>query len=363
MEQVGRAAAGIVNVWAWWQGALKDPNAIGTAALPVSDGDPQQGYFRVKTKTGGWEPVAIWQKDGHWFALRNGNNVGDVGYLWNWACRNPISHAAYKRAMDGNGWEDEPEAAPSIGHNSGEADAFENLRISFLGEKEMIEEFMKKPITAQEQADKCGIWGTRLRDLRNKAENERKVEKQPHLDACREVDAKWNDGIIKNADAVLENLRAHLKPWLDKKKAENERKARAEREEAERLRREAEAKALEEQRAREEAEVGAGAVDPMTLNEVADQHEEERAALLKRAQDLEKSAKASEKVSAGRTGSRMGIRTIKVGVITDWQKAAEHLVGIKNEKVCEAIQSVANASAKSGLTFPGMEIGKEDKVA
>jgi hypothetical protein len=129
-----------VNVWAWWQNAL-----AGTIG-PIHDGDPQQGYYRTRFKDKPWEPVAIWFEDGKWHAMRGDRQV-DASDIWTWCCRNPITYEAYTKAIEGAGWDDEPEA-PAIGHNL-PSDPFEALQVEFAAEREQAEAFMKKPITTQ----------------------------------------------------------------------------------------------------------------------------------------------------------------------------------------------------------------------
>ncbi len=147
---------------------------------PIHDGDPQQGYYRTRFKDKPWEPVAIWFEDGKWHAMRGDRQV-DASDIWTWCCRNPITYEAYTKAIEGAGWDDEPEA-PAIGHNL-PSDPFEALQIEFAAEREQAEAFMKKPITTQAEADRAAIWSKRLSTIAKKATDLHKVEKQPHLDA------------------------------------------------------------------------------------------------------------------------------------------------------------------------------------
>jgi hypothetical protein len=76
MEQIGGIAAKLVDRWAWYQAALKDPAQIGNT-LKIYDGEPQQGYYRVRPKDGQWEPVAIFypEDSDQIVAYRNGKEV------------------------------------------------------------------------------------------------------------------------------------------------------------------------------------------------------------------------------------------------------------------------------------------------
>lgn len=349
-HQVGAVASQVVDRWSWWQAALA--GNIG----PIHDGDPQQGYYRVRRKGEPWEPVAIWQDEttGAWLAYRGGREA-DAGAIWTWACRNPISHDAYEKAMAGGGFDDEPARAPGIGHNAAEADPFDALRVEYLGEKELAEEFMKQPVTTQAQADKVAIWSKRLTAIKSKAEGLHKVEKQPHLDAGRAVDDKWRE-LKTDPDDLAKLLKAHIKPFLQEQiRAEEERQRKA-REEADRIRREADEQRIAAEKAMAE-KLAAGMSDAMAIKEHNDRMAE--AERLARAADAEAEAR---KVNAGRTGARVSMRTVKVGVVTDYAKAAAALVAMKHKDLLAEIDRLAQRAATAGMPFDGMEVREEEKV-
>lgn len=340
-EQIGDVAAKIVDPWKWWQAALKGNFG------PIHH-EPEQGYFRVRGKDQQWEPVAIWNQDGAWLAYRAGREVRDVEALWTFACRNPITVAAYDKAMAGEGFDDEPTRAPGIGDNSGDIDPFEALRIEYLGEKEQAEEFMKLPVKTQAQADKVAIWAKRLTSIKSKAEGLHKVEKQPHLEAGRAVDVKWRE-LKEDPDELAKRLKSHIKPFLQEQiRAEEERQRQA-REEADRIRRQAE----EEARKAREAD---------------HQSDKAHAEAAERQRQLEDQARAAEqeaearRVSAGRTGARVSMRAVKVGVVTDYAKAAAALVAMNHKVIMETIDTLAQRAATAGMPFDGMEIRTEEKV-
>lgn len=341
-QKAGDVAAVVVNRWAWWIDALNGKFG------PIHDGDPQQGYYRVRRKDCPWEPVAIWQDEdtGAWLAYRDGKEVR-ADDIWSWCCRNPISFEAYEKAMAGSGFDDEPKQAAGIGDNSGEADPFDALRIEYLGEKELAEEFMKQKVTTQAQADKVAIWAKRLTTIKTKAEGLHKVEKQPHLDAGRTVDDKWRE-LKTEPDELSKRLKAHIKSFLQEQiRAEEDRQRKA-REEADRLRRAAEQAAREEQQRAEE-----GNPDGSLLKE-ADR-------LREQAREAEQEAEA-RKVNAGRTGARVSMRTVKVGVVTDYGKAAAALVAMKHKDLLTEIDRLAQRAATAGMPFDGMEVREDEKV-
>jgi len=341
MQHVGPIASKIVNRWLWWQNALKGEFG------PIHS-EPKQGYFRVRRKGEPWEPVAIWHDENSgWLAYRNRREVR-AEEIWTWACRNPITHEAYEKAMAGGGFDDEPKSAPGIGDNSAEADPFDAVKIELAGEAEMAAEFLATEITTQEQADKAGIWAKRLTDLSKRADNHRVVEKEPHLAAGRVVDDKWRDPIAE-AKEWATKLKRHVEPFLiAQKRAEEER----------------------QRKARDEAEVArrAAAEAARKAQESDQQSTQEREAAAREAERLAAQAKQAEqeaearKVNAGRTGARVSVRVEKIGVVTDYAKAAAALVAMKHPDMLAEIDRLAKAAARKGFGFAGMEICEEERV-
>jgi hypothetical protein len=346
---IGTHAANIVDAWAWWRSALANPAEVGKS-LPVHDGEPHIGYYRVRRKGAPWEPVAIFIPDDseQMVAYRNNREVQDINALWIWCCRNPIEYEAYQKAVDTGVWDDEPVAAPGIGDNSGEADPFDALNIEYLGEKELAEEFMRSKVTTQAQADKVAIWAKRLTAIKSKAEGLHKVEKQPHLDAGRAVDDKWRD-LKSEPDELAKKLKAHIKPFLQeqiRQEEERQRKAREEADAARRAAQEAAKKAAESDQQSEQDRAAAIA-------------EADRQAAI--ARDAEQEAEA-RKVNAGRTGARVSMRIEKVGFVTDYAKAAAALVAMRHPDMIAEIDRLAKAAAKKSFPFDGMEIREEERV-
>lgn len=339
-QRIGDVAGNVVSRWLWWQNALKGEFG------PIHS-EPEQGYFRVRSKGEPWEPVAIWyDENSGWLAYRNGREVR-AEEIWTWACRNPITHGAYEKAMAGGGFDDEPRPAPGIGDNSAEADPFDAVKIELAGEAEMAAEFLATEITTQDQADKAGIWAKRLTDLAKRADNHRVVEKEPHLVAGREVDDKWRDPIAEAKDWATK-LKRHVEPFLiAQKRAEEERQRKA-REEADAARRAAAEAARKAQESQQSAE---------------DQEETAREAkrLAAQAKQAEADAEA-RRVNAGRTGARVSVRTEKVGQVVDYAKAAAALVAMNHKDLIAVIDQLAQRAAKAGMPFDGMEIREVERV-
>ena len=326
------------NVWAWWQAALAGNFG------PIHDSDPNQGYYRTRFKDKPWEPVAIWFEDGKWNAMR-GERAIDAAEIWTFCCRNPISYEAYTKAIEGGGWDDEPEA-PAIGHNL-PTDPFEALQVEFAAEKEQAEAFLKLPIKTQADADRAAIWSKRLSTIAKKATDLHKVEKQPSLDESRRIDDKWRD--LKDSPADLsKRLKRHMDVYLqEQQRLELERQRKA-REEADRIQREADA-------ARIAAEQASAKNDNSASDAAA---EAER--LSQQAADAAREAQARN-ASAGRTGARVALRTFTYAEITDFEKL---LLALKDrQEIKEVVDTLANRAARSGVELAGMLIKTEQRAA
>lgn len=107
-----------------------------------------------------------------------------------------------------------------------------------------------REITTEEQAEKLNDQIAGLRALAKEIEDQRKKDKEPHLEAGREVDRVFKD-LSRPMDLALDKLKTLLTAWARKKAAEKE---------TERQRKEAEASRIEEE-ARKDAEAAAARND------------------------------------------------------------------------------------------------------
>lgn len=318
--------------YTFWQDALAGKDMSKRTHM----NDPQPGFYR--TKRG--DAVAIWYDSGKIVAKENARMV-DAEDVWSWCCTAPVTHEAYTHRMEQGAW---PDGAPpnpaTIGHNMPD-DPAEALALELAGERELAEAFLKKPIQSEDDADKAAVWSKRLGNISKKADDHRKVEKQPHIDAGAAVDAKWNP-IRDGAKEISTALKRHLDGWLRQKQAEEAERQRKAREEAEAKR-----------RAAEEAARKASAEDE------AAKAEAER--LAKEAAAAEKEAAQNHNASAGRTGAKVAMRTFTFAEITDYDAL---LTALKDrDEVKELVQSLANRAAKSGIELPGMKIIQEQRAA
>lgn len=327
------------NLWKWWQDALA--GNLG----PIHDSDPQQGFYRTRYKDKPWEPVAIWFEDGKWNAMR-GDRAIDASEIWTFCCRNPITHEAYTKAIEGGGWDDEPEQVRGMGDNL-PSDPFEALKLEFAGEQELADALLKSKVDTQDQANKIGVLSKRIAGISKRATDLHKVEKQPHLDAGRNVDNKWRD-LKEEPDTLSKRLKRHLDAFLQEEaRKERDRQATA-RAEADRIQREADAARIAAEQASAKNDNSAAAAEA----------EAER--LTRQAADAEKETQARN-TSAGRTGAKVSLRTFVFAEITDFDAL---LLALKDRaEIREVVETLANRAARSGVELAGMAIKSEQRAA
>lgn len=335
--------------YTYWQeglilGAGRELTREQQKLLGVHDGDPRPGFYRKRNKDGKDIAVAIWSDERGMVALADNDPVDPVD-IWTFCARWPISHEQYEAVADrGEPWPDDGPAR-GIGHNLPD-DPHEAAKLEFEGEKEAAEEILRRPIKTQADADRAAVASKRLSDLHGKVDKMFRAEKDPIVVAGREVDEKfrWRDE-VKALSTKLKRAQDDFLREQDRLEQERQRKAR---EDAERIRREAEEAARKAQ-------------------ESDQQDERQRAAARAEADRLaaEAAAKAREaeaqRVSAGRTGAKVSLRTFVDAEITDYDKL---VIALKDRaEMRKLVQSLANRAAKAGVELAGMKIRSEKRAA
>jgi hypothetical protein len=246
MERVVRNAQVTPDVprWAWHTAALANPKHIGKTLIMTTT--PEEGWFRVKSKEGPWEPVVIWQDGETWNALRGiepDRKAVHADDVWTWCCRYPISFEEYERvAEQGAEWSDVDPAVhaqrkgpPKPGDNSGDRSESEMLADDIKAALDQLRQY--KPIKDDEHAGKAQSLRSRLLELHRKADKTREKLVRPHLDAQQAINGEWQP-LVKDAKAGADTLRGSLEGYesakLAKRRAEEEaaRKAAAAAEQA-----------------------------------------------------------------------------------------------------------------------------------
>lgn len=342
------------NDWTWWQNALKGEFG------PIHDGDCQTGYYRVRRRGRDSDsPVAYWidAKTGEQRCHMDGENfeLQRARELWNYACKKPITSEMYGERVRTGTWPGESEVV-TRSNNAPDDNSFEGIHAQIDALTTEANRLMKAgAATTQAAADEASDVADKLGKLFTKADNARKVEGQPHLDAVRDVNDKWRP--LTEAASIYKRLKdAVTEPWL---KAQSALKAKAEREA-----REAAAKAAREA---EEKQLAAKLAAQEAARKGDTKAAEEAQALAEQAQKVAAQAEAkadavaATPIKAGTRGRATSLRTSKVAEIVDFEKL---LLALKDHADVRAVvEKIANSSARAGLPLPGMLIKTEQSAA
>lgn len=198
---------------------------------PIYDGEPQSGFYRQKNQRGEYEPVAYWKDSatGEQRCHINGRAPDPQRALevWPFASRYPISSAAYWHRIDTGAWQDNDTGAAAVAKGpeiDPEKDPAGSLKAEIDAARAGLDNY--KLIESDEQASRGQTLRAALTTLSGKADKTRVAEKEPHLQAGRDVDAKWQP-LVKLAKEGAEDIRTALGRWEDQKR-EAARKAQAE---------------------------------------------------------------------------------------------------------------------------------------
>jgi hypothetical protein len=180
-------------------------------------------------------------------------NADQMRELFASCCKSPVSYEVYTAFVETGVWPEdaapeEPEADASAPEQTPDEALDAELAKQRKAAREWLTKLGHKPAT-QEEADKAANFGTEFGAIETKAEKARKAEKEPHLEAGRKIDAKWN--AIKDPAAVAKTWAKGLSD--DFIKAEAARREEAARIENERLAKEHAEAVAKAQREAEEA--------------------------------------------------------------------------------------------------------------
>jgi hypothetical protein len=332
---------------------------------PIETGDREDGtyvrsgFYRALTKQG-VEAIAFWRgDDGHLQCRRtiygDGSklSIDEMEELFSQVCRYPIEHniwqavragspfpAEYETRLtmqeirDGVAWTAKLRQAKLGVESPAEADTAENPR-AVIGDNQPPEptpaealaarvEALKErragwlkeiggSIQTQEHADKAAAFADAFSKLEAEATEAHRVEKAPHLESGRKVDAAWKP-VISAADDAKRACKTLLTPYL-KRKAD-------------------EAAELKRKAAMEAAMAG------------------------------EKASQDAAKPGAGH-GRRVTLRTVQRAIITDLPALAAFLSGRErpNEEFVEICRKLAERMLKAGVDVPGAKIEERQEAA
>ena len=237
------------------------------------------------------------------------------------------------------------DATAGIGHNQPPAATVKEQADEWV---EKLDALLGEPVTTLNQNSMHKIL-VDAGKFRQGLEASHKAEKQPHLDAGRDIDDKFKPLIAKINDKG-KKVKAHVTAFLN----EQQRKA----DEAQRL---AEAEAL---RLAEEAEAAAESHDPVLDD---DDDLEQTTAVAVEALAVAKAAVVETKQAGqlrGGSSRAMGLKTVRTAVITDIDKLFEHFKD--HPDVVAVLQKLADKhvkAAKGGpIKAPGIKAQEVKKL-
>lgn len=201
-----------------------------------------------------------------------------------------------------------------------------------------------EPISTEQQAEGVSSLLNRLRRVSKGADEARKAEKEPHLEAGRAVDAKWKP-ITSKADLAAATCKQALAPWLQRIEDENRQIAEAAQREADRL-------------AQIAREAHRGASGNLAATEDAER-------LLKAAKAAEKGASRASKAKAHATGGEraVGLRSVWTPTLTDACAALKHYRETQPSELKSWLVEQAEKDVRAGArSIPGFTI-EESRVA
>jgi hypothetical protein len=219
----------------WWENALKGVRG------PIHDGEAKSGYYRSKNKDKSFSAWAFWRDSntGEQRCQCDGRNVDEQRALeqFPYCSKNPISSEMFWHKIETGRWPD-VDAAVTVVDAGPQIDPTTDPIGSMQAEIDnaLAGVIAYQAIESDEQAARGQTLRSTLTTLSGKADKMRVAEKEPHLAASREVDAKYQP-LVKMAKGGADDIRNALTAWENVKRDN----ARREQEAAEKVRREHEA--------------------------------------------------------------------------------------------------------------------------
>jgi hypothetical protein len=329
--------------WRDWLARRADPS------LPPLDQHvekPEQGFYRMKTRDGRMMPVAIWNQNDKWWVKFDGQTYGGdrVTIAWQRVIE-PITEAVYRAVAErGEPWPDidptvseQIDPRDTIGGNNPPQDEAVLIKEQIEAAKARLAAYAE--ITTDDQCASAQTLRARLLELSGSAEKIRVREKQPHLDAGKAIDAKWQP-LVKDAKDGADRVRRAMEAYETKKlrqQREEQRKAQ-------------EAAEAAEKAAREAAAAAERAGLPV------------ESVLAKPSPAFDPAPKAQPtqiRGAYGKAASRKAV--VALGEVTDW--SALYRFFAENEEVRALLRKLADRAIASGQTVPGVTTEEKARVA
>lgn len=254
------------------------------------------------------------------------------------------------------------EAPVGPGDNRPPVDDFEDLRqrvedLALTANRWLSE---RKEITDEDMAGKLADYKEQVSSCMKNVEAERKAKKQPHIDAGKAVDLRYNP-LKTPLQKILDLIEPLQRGWLRKVREAQEAEARRQREEAEKAEREAQEAAA---RAAQVEEKGEGAIVHATVAA------EEAAARADQAHAAAAKAEAARPRAKGDYGKRaVGLHVTHTAVVTDPLAVLRFFWGTgdpaKRHEIQTLAEKMANAAmraTKGKAEIPGAEHQEVEKA-
>lgn len=357
--------------YALWRAELKDPVPEADRHTRTVEPALIVGFWRISAaKTKPSYPVAIWPQDGKlgnviffmvgigkvegqsmFDTASNPERVTDFLHNGSWFKCSAISEDAYHAAMETGFWIDgqtarqmSPEQKLGVDLTTGGNNP--PLEESLADQIAALADKLAKTAEPTSEAQAAALAGDldRMRLLLQKAEAERVREKEPHLLASREVDAKWKVIGEPGGNAYRDGT-ARQKAWLKKEQARLDAIAAAEtKRRQDEARAEAQRIADEEnaRRALEAEQLGQVPAETVKPEDIA----------------VPVAPVAAPRATAGTAfGRASGLKKVKVGVITD---KAKFIAAISDQPdFVDFLNAKVGKLAKANVLLEGMTIKEE----
>lgn len=313
----------MTDIWQFWR------NALAGKEQTIDADSPQCGFYKIRDgKDGPWLPVMI-RMDGSEMRCRVGDNSNsDPFKIWTWCAARPISKEDAKHAFETGSF---PGDAPTIGDNSGEVSLAEQIKDYA---SQALAWLKRNGVKTKNDSDKAANYRAELLRLSKEADTQREVEKRPHDEAAKAVQAKWKP-LVDEAKGAADTIRDSLTVWMRAEDARLEAERKAKWEADQRANAEARAK-IEAERAKQMRD------DPI-------------AALTSPEPELPDLPPPPEKVSVqagGQRGRKAGLREIEVFTVTDHAAALAFFAN--SDEVKDLISKMAARAGKAGVEVPGV---------
>lgn len=253
------------------------------------------------------------------------------------------------------------ETPARAGHNSADehAAAFADFQQRIAAFLQGADVWDKRAAFDEHDAEKANDFITGAKRLKAQADKARAAEKQPHLDAGREIDARWK-GLDARLDKIIAVVQPKLKAFLDAKKAA-----------AQQVRIEAAAKAAEAERRAKAAEADAAAAATASARIAAEERAEAERRAAEAARDSVAANSGPVRVgSATGLANHRGLKLKRVPVIVSMAQALAHY---RDEpELAELIERLAardlrEAPARAGVkqipAIPGIRFEEKEDLA